>query len=251
MKLKLDAQGHAVLEDGMPVYTHSDGKELPFDAVSAVTKIKELNGESMGRRQKLEEAETRLNLFDGLDPAAAKDALSKLSAIDQKKLIDAGEIEKVRAEITKSIEDRYKPIVEERDGLKGQLRDVKIDNAFNSSKYIKDNIAVPPDMFRSLFGKNVTVDDGGKLVLADANGNKIYSRTRAGEPADFDEGIEVLVSGYASKDSILKSSGSNGTGGKQSAQAAAGAKTMTSEKFLSLSQSERMAAAKDGITVAN
>ncbi|MBK6435180.1 MAG: hypothetical protein IPF83_04385 [Rhodanobacteraceae bacterium] len=29
MKLKLDDQGHAVLQNGMPVYIHDDGKESP------------------------------------------------------------------------------------------------------------------------------------------------------------------------------------------------------------------------------
>jgi hypothetical protein len=39
MKLKLDANGNVVVENGMPVYIHDDGKEIPFDAVAAMTKI--------------------------------------------------------------------------------------------------------------------------------------------------------------------------------------------------------------------
>ena len=36
MKLKLDANGHVVVENGMPVYVHDDGKEIPFDASAAL-----------------------------------------------------------------------------------------------------------------------------------------------------------------------------------------------------------------------
>ena len=31
MKLKLDANGNVVVENGMPVYIHDDGKEIPFE----------------------------------------------------------------------------------------------------------------------------------------------------------------------------------------------------------------------------
>lgn len=39
MKLKLDADGKVVVENGMPVYVHDDGKEIPFDASAALSKI--------------------------------------------------------------------------------------------------------------------------------------------------------------------------------------------------------------------
>ncbi|MDK4746204.1 DUF1983 domain-containing protein [Leclercia adecarboxylata] len=46
MKLKLDANGNVVVENGMPVYIHDDGKEIPFDAAAAMTKITSLTDES-------------------------------------------------------------------------------------------------------------------------------------------------------------------------------------------------------------
>ena len=41
MKLKLDENKNVVLKDGMPVYTHEDGSESPFNAKSAMDKIHE------------------------------------------------------------------------------------------------------------------------------------------------------------------------------------------------------------------
>lgn len=43
------------------------------------------------------------------------------------------------------------------------------------------------------------------------DGQRIYSRARPGEVADFDEALESLVGGYPHKDSILK--GGQGSGG--------------------------------------
>ena len=51
MKLKLDENGHVVVENGMPVYVHEDGKEIPFDANKATVKIAELNGEAKQHRE--------------------------------------------------------------------------------------------------------------------------------------------------------------------------------------------------------
>ena len=46
MKLKLDENNNVVVKDGMPVYVHEDGKEIPFDANKATVKIAELNSEA-------------------------------------------------------------------------------------------------------------------------------------------------------------------------------------------------------------
>ena len=81
---------------------------------------------------------------------------------------------------------------------------------FARSKYIQDNIAVPADMIQAQFGKNFQIENG-KVVAVGADGQKIYSRTRPGEVADFDEALESLVGGYQHKDSILK--GGQGSGG--------------------------------------
>ena len=52
VKLKLDEQGNAVLQDGKPVYVHDDGKEVPFDAPGAMAKIASLNAEAQTHRDR-------------------------------------------------------------------------------------------------------------------------------------------------------------------------------------------------------
>ena len=100
MKLKLDDQGHAVLQDGMPVYVYEDGKEVPFDAPAAMSKIGELNKENKGHRERAEKAETSLKVFEGLDPETARKALETVKNLDDKKLIDAGKVDEIKAEVT-------------------------------------------------------------------------------------------------------------------------------------------------------
>ncbi|MGR3977570.1 hypothetical protein FW754_07780 [Acinetobacter sp. 1207_04] len=216
MKLKtvtVEGKTYAeVNEQGLPLYIHDDGKEVAHDAPQTVATISRLNGEARTNRERYEAAETSLKAFEGIeDPTAAKKALETLKNFDDKKLVDAGEIEKVKAEAIKAVEDKYAPIVQERDAFQSQLHNELIGGGFARSKFIQDNIAVPVDMIQATFGKNFQIE-GGKVVAVGADGQKIYSRARPGEVADFDEALETLVGGYQYKDSILKGNQSGGGG---------------------------------------
>lgn len=215
MKLKtieVNGQTYAVIQDGKPVYVHEDGSEVPHDAPHTVATITRLNGEAKTHREAKEQLEAKLKGFEGIeDPVAAKKALETLKNFDDKKLVDAGEVEKIKLEAIKAVEEKYAPIVQERDAFQTQLHNELIGGGFARSKFIQDNIAVPVDMIQATFGKNFQIENG-KVVAVGADGQKIYSRTRPGEIADFDEALETLVGGYQHKDSILKGSQAGGGG---------------------------------------
>jgi hypothetical protein len=214
MKLKLDENGHVVVQDGKPVYVHDDGKEVAFDAPQTVATISRLNGEAKTHREAKEQFEAQAKAFEGLDPVKVKEALNIVQNLDAKKLVDAGEVDKVKAEITDALKKTYEPQIQqlttERDAVQQQLHGELIGGGFARSKFIQDNIAVPVDMIQATFGKNFQIENG-KVVAVGADGQKIYSRARPGEIADFDEALETLVGGYQHKDSILK--GGQGSGG--------------------------------------
>ena len=212
MKLKLDENGNAVLQDGKPVYVHEDGKEVAFDAPGTVATITRLNSEAKGHRERAENAEKAVKAFEGIDdPAAAKKALATVANLDAKTLVDAGEIETVKTEISKAFQLQLDEVTGKAQTLEQQLYAEKIGGSFSRSKFIADKLAVPADMVQATFGQNLKVEDG-KVVAYDAQGQKIFSRARPGELADFDEAIETLVSQYPHRDHILKSSGANGGG---------------------------------------
>ena len=144
MKLKLDANGNVVLQDGKPVYVHDDGKEVAFDAPSTVQTISRLNAEAKSHRERAEAAETKLKPLEGItDPVAAMKALETVKNLDDKKLVDAGEVEKVKLEAIKAVRAEFDPIVKERDTLKGELYGEKIGGSFARSKVIADKFAIP------------------------------------------------------------------------------------------------------------
>jgi hypothetical protein len=215
MKLKLDDKGSAVVRNDKPVYVKDDGTEVEFDVVGTVATITRLNGEAKTHREARESAETSLKAYDGIEPKAARQALEVAGKLDAKQLLDAGKVDEMRAAAIKATEDKYAPIVAERDSLAKMYNDEVIGGSFARSKFINEKLAIPSDFAQARFEKNFSIVDG-KVVAKDANGNQIYSPASPGNPASFDEAIEFLVSQYPQKDSILKGTGSSGGGSQQS-----------------------------------
>lgn len=253
MKLKLDEKGNAVLQDGKPVYVHDDGKEVAFDAPATVATISRLNGEAKANRERAEAAEGALKPFKDAgiaDPAAAAKALATVKNLDDKKLVDAGEVDKIKAEAIKAVEEKYGPIVKKAETLEGQLNSHLIGGAFNRSKFIAEKFAAPGpagiELAQALFGSRLKVEDG-KVVGYDAQGSKLYSRSRPGELADPDEAIELLVDQYPHKAHILKGTGASGSGTNPGTGGGTpGSKTMTRAQFDGASQAERATFSKGG-----
>ena len=221
MKLKLDDAGHVIIKDGHPVYMHEDGKEIAFDGAKAFSKISELTTEAAASRRRAEAAETALKPWTeaGItDPESAIAALATVKNLDQKSLVASGEVEKIRTEAIKATEEKFKPYIKKASDLEGQLNSHMIGGGFKGSKFATEKLAFKgqagADIAQHLFGSRFKVD-GEKVVGHFANGERVFSRSRPGEIADFDEALEQIVDSYAHKDSILAASGQSGGGAPQ------------------------------------
>lgn len=254
MPFKFDANGAIVTQEvngqKLPVYVHADGKEAPFDGDATISTISRLNGEAKSHRERAEKAEGTLKGFEGItDPAAAIKALNTVKNLDDKKLVDAGEVEKVKQEAIKSVRAEFEPFVTKAKDLESQLYNEKIGGAFARSKFASEKLAIPTDLVQAAFGSRFKVENG-KTVATDANGQTIFSRTRHGEPADFEEALEIMVDQYPNKASILKGTGASGSGaGGSGNQGAGGKKTITREAFNKLDPAAQATTARDANTV--
>lgn len=245
MKLKLDDKGAVVLQDGKPVYVKDDGSEVAFDVAGTVSTIARLNGEAKGNRERAEAAEGKLKGFEGIDdPAAAIKALGIVGNLDSKKLIDSGEVEKVKSEISKAFQTQLDAANGKAQTLEQQLYAEKVGGAFSRSKFIAEKLAIPADLVEARFGKSFLIEEG-RIVAKDSNGNKLYSSANPGELASFDEALGMLVQQYPNRDQILKGSGASGSGASGSPQGTGGKKTVTRAQFDALPALEKVTMAKD------
>lgn len=217
-KLKKNSDGSVALnEEGFPIWVNEKGEERGYDVERMFNKIGELNAEAKGHREARESAESKLKAFEGLDPAVAKDAVNKIQSIQDKKLFESGEVDKLKEGINQTWQTKFDAEVAARTKAEKDLHNERIGGSFTRSKFIAEKLIVPADLVQAQFGKHFQIVDG-KIVATDANGNKILSNKSPGEIAEFDEAMEILVQSYPHRARITKSdqqpgSGNRGQGG--------------------------------------
>ncbi|MDQ1921635.1 DUF6651 domain-containing protein [Massilia pseudoviolaceinigra] len=263
MPFKYNADGTIAMDaDKKPIFINADGVEAPFDADATVATIGRLNGEAKAHRIAKETAEAALKPFRDAgieDPTAAADAIKLAKNIKDGDLVTAGKVQEIKdaatrtaqeqvANATRAAEEKQRALTEQNEKLTQNLNNHIIGGSFAGSKFIADKMAIPADIAQKVFGDRFKVDNG-KLVPMGPDGNPIFSATRHGEHADFEEALQVMVGQYANKDMILKGSGASG-GGATGGAGAAGAKSITRAQFDAMDQGQRAAAFKDGATIA-
>ncbi len=245
---KMDGDKIATDASGNPIYINASGIEQTVEGGT----ISRLNGEAKGHRERAEKAEASLKVFEGLDPEAARKAIETVGKLDAKQLIDAGEVDKVRAEVGSQYQGQLTAAQQALQDANGKIDGLTLDRAFSRSEFIANRIAVPREMFEATFGRNFKIEDG-KPVPYGPDGNKIYSKKKMGEIADVDEAFEILVENYAHKDTILRANGNSGSGNNGNGGNRGGSRQIKRSEFEAMSPMEQskaaQAAGKSEITI--
>ncbi|WP_373989441.1 DUF6651 domain-containing protein [Duganella sp. BuS-21] len=116
-------------------------------------------------------------------------------------------------------------------------------------------LKLPADVAASFFGDAFRLE-GGKLIAIDKHGIQLYSPTRHGEAANFDEAFGQLVDRYERKGMILREGGALPAPGAGAAGAApvgqpAAGRAVTRQQFDSMDPEQRMRHIKAGGSVAD
>jgi len=231
MKLKLDENGGVVLLEGKPVYVQEDGKEIPFDAAAAMSKIAALNAEAKEHRLKKNELAEQLKKFEGIeDPNVALDAIEKIKNLDMTKMLDVDKVEQLKRQMADTFEVNKKSILdgfekekrELRQALEAKDKDIyklMVSSQFSKSPFFSGEnpkTLLPADMATEYFGKHFKIEEN--RIVGYLDGEKILSKTKYGELADFDEALETIIEKYPMKDRILRAGHAGGppSGGNSS-----------------------------------
>jgi hypothetical protein len=252
MPWKMEGE-HVVLKDGNPVWIFADGKEEGAEFEKALTKISALNTENKTHREAKEAAEGKLKEYDavlgadsgGLD--GAKKALETVRGLNDKKLIEAGEAQKIRDDAVAAFKVELANKAAEIEKLNGTMDDLVIGHAFAGSKVVQEKLTVPHDWAKAVLGAHFKNENG--KAIGYLNGQPIRSLGKnLGEVADFDEALESLLATHPQKDKLYKSDGASGSGapsggGKSNAN---GGKTMPRSQFTQLPPAQQMEFSKGG-----
>lgn len=237
---KVDADGNLEKDaNGNPIYVQSDGREMSVQ----YNTVARLNDEAKTHREEKEKLQKQIQAFGDLDPDKAKKALETVAKLDAKQLIDNGEVDKVKTEITSQFTEQLKAKDDALNGITGERDTLLKQLHFSRSDFIRNRIAVPQDMFEATFGNNFKVENG-KLVPYGNDGNKLMSPNRVGEVATVDEAFELLVNQHTNKDMILRAEGHNGAGSDGGGGNRGGNRTITRADFEKMNPGEQAKAAE-------
>ncbi len=221
MKIKLDANGNAVLSDGMPVYVDDKGRETAVDVPALMTSAREHKRAATDREREL------------ADLAAKLDAATKGGANDAERVKAAYEAQlaelKAKAEAAEA--SRAK-------ALKNA--------ALAGSKFLAERVTVPAEMIAATYGDHIAVD-GDNVVVRDASGQVLHSRSNPLKPASLDEGLELLITQSPYADRILRGTQKPGSGTPPNGGGGSGAGLrLTRQQFDGMNAKERAAAMQSG-----
>lgn len=214
---KRDEKGLIVELDGHPVWIGENGEEVAFDAKANIIAGATAKREAAESRTKAKEAEAKLAAYAGIeDPAAAIEALKFANSLDGKKVMGDEEIKRLLESNLKPWQEKTTAAEQAAETYKQALYNEKVSKQFASSKFLSEKTLLTPDAAEAMFGKFFKMEENGKVVAIDSSGNHIYSTTKTGETADFEEAISTIFSGYQNKDNYLKASNMSGSGSQQS-----------------------------------
>lgn len=243
-KIKLDENNKPVLVNENIVLVDEENNDIPVDVVGLYTKVGDLNNEAAKYRKQRNEERKR---FESIQEVFGEDfdwetldkwkkdadkAFETVQNFKDKELVDAGKVEKIKAETIAAKDEEIdrlktsfnKSIKDLQDKLTDKDQNIyqlMVSSNFRQSQYFVGNDSkpprtiLPPEIAETYFGKQFKVEEvNGSLqtVGYDSKGNQIYSRKNPGELADFEEALGRIIDEYPQKDMILRG-GSGGSGG--------------------------------------
>lgn len=182
-------------------------RELLHEVMEKKTKLKEA-------ADKVKDFESKLKVWEGLDPAEVKALIAAQKDAKTKELEAKGEYEAVKQQMREAHEAEKKTLAERIADLETQLRgrDTQIDGltvgqTFSQSKFIAEKLTLSPTKTRTIYGDHFDRDETGRVVGYDkprgaagraplVNGN--------GEPLSFDDALAKLVEADPDKETVLR-----------------------------------------------
>jgi hypothetical protein len=235
--IAMDAKGNPIVVMEGKGENGAD-KEIGLDAIHLYSKVPALQDEAKGHRVAKESLKALVDIaaeagVNTEDPAEFKSwienattSIETVKNFDDKKLVDAKEIETLKRSATEASEKKLKELENSHQNnmnkaketigsLQNAMFDLMVSDKFSSSKFVSEKLNMPAKVAKAYFGQNFKVEKtetGGYHVVPYMNGEKLFSEERLGEMPDFDEAIGLMVAKDDARDSLMVGSGSGGSG---------------------------------------
>jgi hypothetical protein len=234
-KLTADKKAIEINDKGLPVVidTDKDNEELGLDAIHLFELRPQLENQVKQLKESSQKNKEVLNLFKGVKPEEipkwvtdAKKALETVDNLDKGQLVKAKEVEDIKRQaqenmqaeiegIRQSYEEKIQSFGEAQAKDADTIYKLMVKDQFVNSKFVDSTLAMTTVGAQRYFKDNFKVEEnekGERIVVGYFDdGSKVYSKARAGELADFEEALSLLVEKSPEKDSLLKGKSQSGT----------------------------------------
>jgi hypothetical protein len=197
-----------------------DDKEKPGRKFSDEEAAKLLK-ENMRRKDELkklaeerEQLKNALAQFDGLDPNDIKKLVTEKQTAEEERLKKAGEWDRLKTQMVEvhnrekqTLAEQLKAKDEELLNLRSTIGELTVGNAFGNSKFIQNDLTIPPNKARALYGSHFEFEEGRIVGYDKPAGAK--DRTMlidgTGDPLPFEEALQKIVQADPDYTSLAKS----------------------------------------------
>ena len=233
--------GIATSENGLPIMVDDKGVETGIDAIHLLGKVPALQEEAKGHRLKTKEVQDEFDAFKetfvGIDPAKAREAVTKVQDIEGQNLIDSKDAETLRKQLQAAHDDEVSGIKKTYDVKLGELNntiseqqgdifEALVLQQFNNSPWFAGEVPKThlfPEVAKDHFGRHFKVEknsEGKSSVIGyniggENDGQKIFSIERPGEIAGFDEAIGIIIGKHPQRSVLMRASFGGGASGSE------------------------------------
>ncbi|WP_151708813.1 DUF6651 domain-containing protein [Acinetobacter brisouii] len=190
------------------------GEEKPKMTDAEAKLLKEvMKHKEAGRVAKDELAALKDKLGD-LDLDMAKELIAKAKENETKQLEAKGDYERLKQRMAEEHQievDRLKGLISELEGkAKSSAREIgelTVGAKFNQSKYIGDELVLPPAKARALYGNHFEVENGEVVAYDKPQGaeNRTPLVDAYGKALSFDDAMRKIIESDPEKDHLIKS----------------------------------------------
>jgi len=239
-KLAVDENGAVkVTEDGKPLYLNDKNEEVPVDPPAMYQKILDLGTENKKYRETAEGITTKYKVLDKIEDfdewyEKAGKALEQVDNFNDKEWLDVKKVDVMKQQMKEAhtkelgqIKGQFESTINEQGETIGkkdsQIRKLVVSNQFSSCPLFAGSTpktTMTPEVAEAFFGHHFQVQDdensGQPIVRCFfTNGDVVYSASpeRVGEPATFNEGMQIIFDQYPNRDQYLRSKKGSGAQG--------------------------------------
>lgn len=191
------------------------GRKFTDDEAAALLKENMQKKDAIRAKEtELATAQALLKTFEGIDPVAVKALLAEKAAAEVTALEKAGDYDRLKtrmaeehAKATKALETQLAELKAANAKAQGQVDELSVGSNFAQSKFIAEELTLPPSKARALYAGHFDVVDGKVVPFDLPRGapNRTPLVNAAGQAVDFEAALRTIIEADPEKDHLLKS----------------------------------------------